>query len=234
MPAAQRCGALWRTARAAGCSVPGLSGTGRLADDLYLLAHHEQTGVPHLQPRALGVGLAGGLLAELMLSGSVRLWRGVVMPAGGNPPADGLARSVLGAVAGEREHLPVRDWLLFLARSAAGDVAGRLAADGYLTRAGGRRRWRGGRWVPVDADTAFAPLVRVKSALRTAGPLPTQNAALGGLATACGLGHQLALWLPADAGRRLQEAVRDLHPWLRELIAATEATVGAAVLSHRA
>ena len=48
--------------------MPGLSGTGRLADDLYLLAHHEHTGVSHLQPRALGVGLAGGLLAELALS----------------------------------------------------------------------------------------------------------------------------------------------------------------------
>ena len=45
----------------------GLSGTGRLADDLYLMAHHELTGRPFVQPRALGTGLAGGLLAELML-----------------------------------------------------------------------------------------------------------------------------------------------------------------------
>ncbi len=45
----------------------GLSGTGRLADDLYLLAHHERTGRAHLQPRAVGLGLAGALLAELML-----------------------------------------------------------------------------------------------------------------------------------------------------------------------
>ncbi len=56
-----------------------LSGTGRLADDLYLVAHHEITGRPHLQPRALGLGLAGGLLAELMLSGSIRIWRGLVL-----------------------------------------------------------------------------------------------------------------------------------------------------------
>ncbi len=214
--------------------MPGLSGTGRLADDLYLLAHHEQTGAPHLQPRPLGVGLAGGLLAELMLSGSIRLWRSKVMPAGGTPADDEVARSVLGLVASEREHLAVRDWLLFLARTAPTDVARRLAADGYLARIGGRRPWRGGRWVPVDADSAFAPLVRVKSALRTTGPLSAQNAALGGLATACGLGHQLSPWLPPHAERRLQEAVRDLHPWLRELIAQTQATVDAAVLSHRA
>lgn len=211
----------------------GLTGTGRLGDDLYLLAHHEQTGKPHLQPRALGVGLAGGLLAELTLAGSIRVWRGMVMPAGGIAPADEVADRVLALVAGEREHLPVRDWLLFLARTAPREVACRLAADGYLTRTAGRRPWHAGRWVPIDADSAFAPLVRVKSALRAAGPLSTQNAALGGLATACGLGHQLALDLPPDAGRRLQTAVRDLHPWLRELIAQTQATVDATVLSHR-
>ena len=214
--------------------MPGLSGTGRLADDLYLLAHHEQTGVPHLQPRALGLGLAGGLLAELTLPGTIRLWRGTIMLADGVPPADDVARSVLDLVAREREHLPVRDWLLFLARTATRDTADRLAADGYLTRAGRRRPWRGGRWVPVDADSAFAPVVRVKTALRTADPLPVQNAALGGLATACGLGHQLSRWLPSGADRRLDQAVRDLHPWLRELIAQTRATVDAAVLSHRA
>jgi hypothetical protein len=211
----------------------GLSGTGRLGDDLYLLAHHEQTGKPHLQPRALGVGLAGGLLAELVLAGGIRVWRGMVMPAGGIAPADEVADHVLALVAGEREHLPVRDWLLFLAHTAPREVASRLVADGYLTRAVGRRPWHGGRWVPVDADSAFAPLVRVKSALRAAGPLSAQNAALGGLATACGLSHQLALYLPPDADRRLQMAVRDLHPWLRELIAQTQATVDAAVLSHR-
>jgi Golgi phosphoprotein 3 (GPP34) len=40
-----------------------LGGTGRLADDLYLLAHHDVTGKPYLQPRAIGIGLAGALLA---------------------------------------------------------------------------------------------------------------------------------------------------------------------------
>ena len=62
-----------------------LSGTGRLADDLYLMAHHELTGKPHLQPRAVGLGLAGGLLGELMLSGSIRLSHGTVMGARRHP-----------------------------------------------------------------------------------------------------------------------------------------------------
>jgi hypothetical protein len=61
--------------------VARLSGTGRLADDLYLMAHHEVTGKPYLQPRAAGLGLAGALLAELMLSGTLCLWRGGVAVA---------------------------------------------------------------------------------------------------------------------------------------------------------
>lgn len=48
--------------------VPGLRGTGYLADDLYLIAHHERTGRPLLSPRAAGLGLAGALLAELVLA----------------------------------------------------------------------------------------------------------------------------------------------------------------------
>jgi hypothetical protein len=49
--------------------VARLSGTGRLADDLYLMAHHEVTGKPYLQPRAAGprcgTDLAG--LAEMVV-----------------------------------------------------------------------------------------------------------------------------------------------------------------------
>lgn len=211
----------------------GLSGTGRLTDDLYLVAHHEQTGKPHLQPRALGLGLAGGLLAELTLSGSIRLWHGMVIAANATPPGDGLAHSVLDQVASEREHLPPRDWLLYLARTAAGDVARRLEQAGYLTKTSTWRFGRGQRWLPVDADSAFAPLVRVKSALGASGPLAAQNAALGGLAAACGLGHQMALYLPPNAHRRLEEAARQLDPGLRELITQTQAAVDSALLSHR-
>ena len=50
-----------------------LGGTGRVTDDLCLLAHHEATGKP--QPRAAGLGLAGGLLAEFMLPGTARVVR---------------------------------------------------------------------------------------------------------------------------------------------------------------
>jgi Golgi phosphoprotein 3 (GPP34) len=212
--------------------MPGLSGTGRLADDLWLLAHHEQSGRPHLQPRALGVGLAGGLLGELLLAGSIALAGGGITVTRRVPPGDAVARSVLAQVAGEPGQPPVRDWLLFLGRNAPANVAGRLAGDGYLARAAGRP-WQRGRWVPVDADSAFAPLVRVKAALATSGPVAAQHVALGALATACGLDRQLALYLPRGARDHLHAAARTLDPGLRELAAATQAAVESALLAHR-
>lgn len=210
-----------------------LSGTGRLADDLYLLAHHEITGKPHLQPRAAGLGLAGALLAELTLSGKIYLQADQIMMADRSPPGDGLARSVLGLLVSEPEQHAPRDWLLFLARTAAEDVALRLEQSGYLTRISSRRPWRGQRWIPVDSDCAFAPFLRAKSALDSSKPITAQNAALAGLAAACGLGRQMALYLPPKAHHRLQEAAQQLHPSLRDLITQTQAAVDSALLSHR-
>lgn len=210
-----------------------LSGTGRLADDLYLLAHHEISGKLHLQPRAAGLGLAGALLAELTLSGNIYLQADRIMVADRSPPGDGLARSVLGLLVSEPEQHAPRDWLLFLARTAAEDVALRLEQSGYLTRISSRRPWRGQRWIPVDSDCAFAPFLRAKSALDSSKPITAQNAALAGLAAACGLGRQMALYLPPKAHHRLQEAAQQLHPSLRDLITQTQAAVDSALLSHR-
>jgi hypothetical protein len=210
-----------------------LSGTGRLADDLYLVAHHEITGKPHLQPRALGLGLAAGLLGELLLAGAIDLNGGMVMIGDGIPPGEELTRAVLGQIAGQREDLPARDWLLFLARTATGDIARRLGQAGYLTRTTRRRFNRSPRWVPADPDSAFAPLVRVKAALGARGPATAQPVLLGGLAAACGLSHQLSLYLPPGAGHRLDHAARYLDPGLRELIAQTQAAVDSALLAHR-
>jgi len=213
--------------------VARLSGTGRLADDLYLMAHHERSGKPHLQPRAIGLGLAGALLAELMLTGKIQIMAGEVAVADSAPPQDALAGSVLGLVVSEHQQHPARDWLLFLARTAAGDVARRLERSGYLTQTSARRPWRAQRWVPVDADCAFAPLTRVKSALDPSRPVTAQGAALAGLAAACGLGSRLLPYLPPKTRRRLDEAAGQLDPALRDLIAQTQAAVDSALLSHR-
>lgn len=212
---------------------PGLDGTGRISDDLYLLAHDDVTGKPYIQPRPLGLGLAGGLLAELALDGALSVAGDHITVIGRRRgPGDALAAGVLGVVAGEREAHPVRDWLAFLARTAPADVASRLAAAGYLAPAGRWLPWRGGRWVPVDRDTAFSPVLRVRAALDVTRPLTVHGGALTGLADACGLGFRLAQYAPART-RPLGQLAAQLDPSLGDLIAQTKAAVDSAVLAHR-
>jgi hypothetical protein len=210
----------------------GLRGTGLVADDLYLMAHHELTGKPFLQPRPLGIGLAAALVAELMLVGSVRVTveGAAVWPR--TLPGGELACQVQRVLAGERQPFPVREWLLFVARTADSDVACRLARSGYLTRVAGRVPWRPERWVPVDPDWAFAPLVRARSALDPARPLPTHGAVLAELAVACGLGFRVDQYAPTPR-RHPTDVTRQLGPSLCELIAQTRAAADGALLAHR-
>ncbi len=210
----------------------GLAGTGLVADDLYLMAHHDLTGKPLLQPRPLGLGLAGGLLAELMLGGSIGLRYDGVVLAGRTWPADELARRVRDQIAAEPEPRPLPEWLAYLARTAAPDVAARLERAGYLTRVRDWVPWRPDRLIPADPDWAFGPLLRVRSALDRSRPFDPREAALAGLAVASGLGYRLDQYT-APAGRSLEEAVGYLCPELRELIAQTQAAVDSALLSHR-
>ena len=211
---------------------PGLDGTGWLADDLYLMAHDDRTGRLLLSARAAGLGLAGAVLADLVLAGCVRVAGGQVAVTGAAAPGDGLAAGVLGVLASEQPPRPVADWLAFLARTAPADVAARLERAGYLVPVVARP-WRTARWRPADPDCAFAPIVRVESALSPGRPADTQGVALAGLAGACGLGARLALYLAPGARARIEAATAQLGPGLRELIAGTQAAVGAALLAHR-
>jgi hypothetical protein len=209
----------------------GLGGTGLVADDLYLMAHHETSGRPFLQPRPLGIGLAGALLAELILGGCVFTAENGAVTAGRTWAGDDLARRVRDQVAAESGAYPVTDWLLFLGQSAAASVASRLERAGYLTRAG-RVPWRSPRWVPVDPDWAFAPLLRARPATDAGRTLTSHAAVLAGLAAGCGLRFRLDQYLPAG-GRSIEQSVSALTPDLQQLTAAVQAGVDGAVLAHR-
>lgn len=209
----------------------GVRGTGLVADDLFLMAHDDVTGRAFLQPRAVGLGLAGGLLAELMLPGALTLAGGWLVPGEAAPPREELGCWVLGLVRAEPDRRPVRDWLAFLARSAAADVAARLEVAGYLTQAAARWPWRGERRVPADPDCAFAPLARARPALDAGAS--SYSVVLAGLAVACGLGSRLLPYGPPEARRNLSIATRRLPPGVPDLIAEVQAAVDCAVLAHR-
>lgn len=211
----------------------GLGGTGLVADDLWLLGHDDRSGKPLLQPRALGTGLAGALLAELMLAGCIGLRPDSAVVITWDAPQDAAERPpLLRQVADEPGPQPVRSWLRFLASTAAQDVALRLEQAGYLQHVRGRVPWNQGQRIPVNPDWAFAPMIRVRSALDPSRPVTAYAAALTGLAVACGLGFRLNRY-QTQASRPVQDAVAQLGPGLRRLIAQTQTAVDSAVMSHR-
>jgi hypothetical protein len=204
-----------------------------VGDDLYLLGHDDRSGKPLLQPRALGIGLAGALLAELMLAGWIGLRPdSAVVIVGGVSPDAVLRHQLLKLIADEPGPQPVRAWLRFLAGRAVSDVAHRLEQAGYLEHVRGRVPWRQGQWIPVNSDWAFSPVLRVRSALDPARPVTAHAAALTGLAVASGLGFRLDQY-QTQASRSIQDAVAVLGPGLRELIAQTQTAVDSAVLAQR-
>ena len=212
----------------------GLSGTGLMADDLYLLGHEEGSGKPLLQPFALGTGLAGALLAELMLVGWIGLRQHdrAVLITGGAPYGAVRQYALFKRIADQPEPQPVRSWLRVLAHGAAQDVAVRLEEAGYLEHVRSRVPWRQGRWVPVNPDWAFASVLRVRAALDPARPLTAHSAVLVGLTVACGLDFKLSEH-QTPTSRPVPDIVGQLGPGLQELIAQTETAIESAVLSYR-
>jgi hypothetical protein len=209
-----------------------LSGTGLLADDLWLMAHDERTGRALLSVRPLGLGVAGGLLAELMTGPHPAIQMrpdGLLEIRPEVWPRTVKAHPLLTCMAAEPQLLPVRDWLLFLARTAAGEVGARLERAGYVTRTRRRVPGRPPRLVPADRDWAFAPITRATAALRR--PSGPYGLILAGLAVACGLGYRLELYLPG-AGPAAEAAADGLPGDLQQLITWTQTAVSAAVLSR--
>jgi Golgi phosphoprotein 3 (GPP34) len=216
----------------------GLSGTGLVADDLYLLGHEEGSGKPLLQPSALGTGLAGALLAELLLVSWIALRQqdfAVVITR--DAPHDAVRQNPLfKRIADTPEPRPVRSWLRVLAHGATRDVAVRLEEAGYLEHVRGRVPWGEGRWVPVNPDWAFAPVLRARATLDPTRPLTAYSTTLAGLTVACGLGFRLGDELGDDqtsASRPVKDAVARLGPGLQVVINQTEAAIESAVMSYR-
>lgn len=94
-----------------------------LTGDLFLITLDDRSGRSRV--RAAPVALAGGLLAELLTAGDVSLTGGRLTLTEAAPPTDPLLRRTLGWTE------PVY-WLRHLASVAVGEIASRLAGDGWI------------------------------------------------------------------------------------------------------
>jgi len=213
---------------------PRTSGTGRLADDFFLMAHEESSGKLLLAERIAGLGLAAALLGELALAECIELREGAVTVLDSSARDDDLSGRVLEFL--KQEQHPTRTWLAFFGQSARTEVGRRLADDRLLVRETRKRPWQESRWLPVSTAVAVRPTALLCTQLIRGHGLERRDLVLLGLLRATGL-DQPVLWevrqSSPDALRRAGELLGSLDASLTELLIQTEAAVGSAIATHR-
>jgi len=203
----------------------------QVADQLFLALHDDRTGHAHAGPAALGLTLAGGLLAELLLADLIAVSESLVWPIAGRRPGSMLAHRLLVTISQEPRPLPVATWLTFLSRAAADGVGTRLHAGGWLIRT--ERGGLLGRRVRVEFPNPTAVacvVVDLQQRLRHGDYRDLSDAAAIALIDAAGLTGPV-LW--DDARAYLGALVRHAPPALLALAGHLRTAVADAVVSHR-
>jgi hypothetical protein len=207
-----------------------------LADDLYLAAHDTVHGKCVLTSATLGLGLSGGLLAELILRRRVDLRGDRLSLLDARPTGDIASAAVLGQIEHENRR-GVRDWIAYLATGIATDlVARRLAKAGKVERHA-RRGLFGTRltFIPVDTVTSGRPATRIRISADRRELLAIPDIVLTGLVFATGLDqHALIALHPTGRTHLLDQIHRRLPLPLHHLVGHAEAAVGDAVMARRA
>ena len=202
----------------------------RVADDFYLIAHDEWSGRSQIAPRAVRLGLAAAILAELMLDGHLRVWEGGLFPGEASlPPEDRMLRHVLTSVQAPLSERSVEPWLAFLAIGAVDLVRGRLVAEGLVTpvmvrNVVGRRQCR---HLPTNRNIAAWPSIRLAKHLSAGLVLSAGDLMLTGLVEITGL-LGAVLWCKLDHVQgwdRAGQVRGELPADLAALVAFTDAAI---------
>ncbi|WP_188189340.1 GOLPH3/VPS74 family protein [Nonomuraea sp. SYSU D8015] len=208
-----------------------------LADDFFLVAWDTtSSGKPRMHLQGIALGLAGALIAELVLAQRVAV-RGVrlgVVDVQGLQ--DRVADKVLSEIRNSPQHTDVRTWLAYLAQRSIADVSGRLGASGLLQRQTPKvLKRKQPRYFSTDFSRAMWPATRLRLSLVRCEPLSPQDMALATLMDACDL-TDTVLDDPADrrvARQYLTTLMAAMPPPLRDLSRQVRAAVGDAVLTYR-
>jgi hypothetical protein len=201
-----------------------------LRDELYLLAHDDDTGKLHIHSQSLGVGLAGAVLIDLFLSGWVGIEGERIRVRRRGQVGDPIADTALAALRQARTTLTLKMWLHGLGGDLYERTCAGLVSVGVLHRVS-RRRLAG--LVRSDtylaADTRYTVTARASIRYLANGhEQPNDHsAALCGLVAVLGLESFLYL---DESGARLRARLRDIasghHPDVRDILAVVDAVVG--------
>jgi hypothetical protein len=204
-----------------------------LADDFYYTAHDHITGRRRLSDGATGLGLAAGLLGELVLFDRISVDRAAIRVIDEGPPEDALAYTVLEHLLAEPSVVGAKEWLLYLRHTAADQVGQRLLRAGHVRRVQTRRLMRTTTsYAPVDQNTFLWPATRLEMALRRREHVEPQDLFLAGLINVTDL-HRTVIHGVPPSTTALHQLIPVLPPALRELLVITDAVFGDAVLTHR-
>jgi hypothetical protein len=196
-----------------------------------------------LHKAGMELGLAGALLAELILERRIDVHQGTIVLVSRAPVQDLLAQTVLGDIITElhvaKQPHTVRVWLVYLSHSSVTQVRNRLVFNGILREVPGRRWWGGAanKYRAADTNQALGPEAAVHSLLTHGQASNNSMTAMvfAALADACGLLPKLTWWHEQRTGvrQRLMQLRDQLPRPLRELADQTEAAVGDAVVGRR-
>jgi hypothetical protein len=210
-----------------------------LADQFFLIAHEDRTGRSRLHPRATGLGLAAGLLGELMVNDRVRVFEGDLYVVSREPPGDALAHDVLDLLIAQPQHRDLRTWLAFLAQDAEVKVGERLLRAGVVEPVTRRKLLSTQTlYMPMSSDqrnvAAWAP-VRLADILVHRRAMNITDRVLAGLVVATGL-TRYVLWdftAHQQGLAHLPAVLSSLPDDLRQLVEHTEASVGSVLAAGR-
>jgi hypothetical protein len=202
-----------------------------LADELFLMTHDLQSGKPRLGDPALGIGLAAGLLSELMFAGSLVVSQGQVGLGDYGPPPERLSEALYEQTRNELfgSDVSVRDWLASHRRLVLELIADRMVRAGELRREQVRRLGRSQtRVFPTKPSDAFIRAQRLPSYLRNRVEVTEQDVVLGALVALMAPGGRL-MDLDDVGEQYLQQLLPALPIPLRELLSITESSIMAAM-----
>lgn len=203
-----------------------------LADDLYFIAFDLHASRFRVSDRVACLGLAAALIAELVLWDVASIRGGRLRARSGRVPPDALAHVVQDRILKDPATTALRDWLLVLSEQSYRDVVERLLRAGHVQAREVRRRLRTTlMYEPADSKAAGWPEARITGAVAQRRQMSPADWVLSGLVVATGLDS--AVFYEVDDTEFVREAVESLPEPLQELLAETEAAVGAAVLNPR-
>ncbi|MFV2084792.1 GOLPH3/VPS74 family protein [Micromonospora sp. LOL_021] len=201
---------------------------GRLADELFLIAHDDVTGRLRAPAGVVGRGLATAILADLALASAVAVAvSGMVVTGTAAPGAvDPWGRTVLRWIDTDTPHPPAA-WIDRLAGHAYRSVADRLTAAGLVRPRTVRRWWRRDTvYPPVDTNVAAWPWARLSMRVRRRTRLSVHDSTLARLCVATGLGGHILGVDTLTARRQLRQLLTPVPPGVDQLVRHLAATDG--------